>query len=708
MAQQRTYDFGLFGGLDLVTPPLVVKPGKVLSSKNYEPADEGGYRRITGYERYDGLPSPSDAGYWFLYFDQGTGSEPSPGNIVDGVSSGSSAEILLVITNSGSWGVDAAGWLVVFNLDTPFDDNETLEVSASTIAIADGVPVDGGGGDASAPRASDNDTDDEAYVRAAREARRADISAVPGSGPINGVWLYNGVVYAIRDNAGVTAGVLHKSSPSGWSAVSLGDYIDFSTGAVTPFLEGETVTGAPSTATGVIVAVGITSGSFSGGDAAGRLYLKTLSGTFTASDTLSAPSTATADCDSAQTAVALPVGGTYEFENYNFGGSIATNYMWGVNRVGRGFRFDGTDFAYVHATGLSDALDKPEHIKPFKKQLFFSFGASLQHSAVGLPMVWSAVFGAAELATGDNITGLEDQPGGILGVFNRNRTYLLYGDDVNNWDFVDYSLERGAIEDSIQDLGISFYADDRGIHLLKQTDAFGDLAMDSISEHIDPLFQAQKTRITDSVRIKAKSQYRLYYNDNTGMLMRWDNNTQHKHGLRYEFMFFELDHVVTSICAEEDSDGFERVFFGSDDGFVYEEKGESFDGALIEYAMRLVFCHCGMPRQKKRYHKVTFQVDAPDVVPINFYPEFAYGDIQQPSQAGSGEVPPEVKTGGGLWDTAIWGDFYWDAQFVGEMEAYIDGQGINASILLRGESNYERAHTLKSCTYNFTPRAVKR
>jgi hypothetical protein len=55
-----------------------------------------------------------------------------------------------------------------------------------------------------------------------------------------------------------------------------------------------------------------------------------------------------------------------------------------------------------------------------------------------------------------------------------------------------------------------------------------------------------------------------------------------------------------------------------------------------------------------------------------------------------------------------WSEFFWDAQFVGEMEAYIDGQGINASILLRGESNFERPHTLKSCTYNFTPRATKR
>lgn len=699
---QRTYDFGLFGGLDLVTPPLIVKPGKVLSSKNYEPADEGGYRRMTGYERFDGRPQPSEASYWILYFDAGTGTEPTPGDTITGLTSGGSATLHLVVTDTGTtWGVDASGYMVLFeNSATAFQDNEALQVSAVTFATSDGVDQQ---------RAAPTNALDKTYGLAAQTARRNVIAAVPGAGPVNGVWFYKGVVYAVRDNVGQTAGVMHASSGSGWSTVALGDYVDYSVGATALLQDGETINFAPSGATAVVVSQGLTSGSIAGGDAAGRIYLKTVTGTPTASDTITgATSGGTANCDSVVTAVTLPAGGSYEFENYNFGGSAATNYMWGVNAVGRGFRFDGTDFAFVHVTGLTDALDKPEHLKPFKKQLFFSFGASLQHSAVGTPMVWSAVFGAAEIATGDNITGIEDQPGGVLGVFNRNRTYLLYGDDVNNWDFVDYSLERGAIEYTTQDLGVSFYCDDRGVHNLQQSDLFGDLKMASISEHIDPLFQAQKTKIVDSIRIREKSQYRVYYSDNSGIVMRWDNNAAHKYGQRFEFMFFELANLVTTICSEEDLDGFERIFFGSDDGFVYEEKGESFDGALMEYNMRLVFCHCGTPRQKKRYHKVTFQVDAPDVVPIQFYAEFSYGDVDQPAQVGSGEIPPEVQTGGGIWDTDNWSEFFWDAQFVGEMEAYIDGQGINASILLRGESNYEKAHTLKSCTYNFTPRALKR
>jgi hypothetical protein len=697
---QKTFSFSLEGGLDLATPAERIKPGMCISAKNYEPDDEGGYRRISGYERYDGRPRPSEASYWIVNFDTGTGAAIVATNIVTGGTSGTTSEVLSVTLESGSWGVDAAGFLVVFNADGLYSDGENLDVSASTRALANGASIE---------RGSILSADDETNLRAAIEARRADIAAVPGSGPVRGVWIYNGLIYAVRDNAGATAGVLHVSSASGWTTVDLGSYIDFSTGAVTSFLEGEVVTGAPSTATGVIVAVGVTSGSFSGGDAAGRLYIKSISGTFTASDTLSAPSTATADCDSGQTAVALPVGGKYEFRNYNFGGSTATYSMWGCNGVGRGFRYDGTDFAHIHVTGLSDSTDKPEHLHAHKKQLFFSFLASLQHSGVGTPMVWNAVFGAAELATGDVITGLRDQPGDILGIFNRNRTYLLYGDDVNNWDLVNFSLERGAIEWSMQDLGWSFYYDDRGIQNLSQTDAYGDLREASISELIDPIVQKQKELLVDSVRIKSKNQYRVFFSDNSGILMRWDNNPGNRGGYRHKFMQFEYAHKVESICAEENAAGFEEVYFGSDDGFVYQaEKGESFDGAVIDYFLRLAFCHCRTPRQKKRFHKATLQIDSTDIPVLQFSPEFSYGAVDQPPPQTYDFPEGTLNVGGGIWDSDFWGDFIWDGQLIGEAQAYIDGQGINVSLLVQGESNFERAHTLQSLTYNYSLRGLKR
>ena len=45
----------LQGGLDLVSSPLFIEPGRMWRCLNYEPV-EGGYRRTAGYERFDGRP----------------------------------------------------------------------------------------------------------------------------------------------------------------------------------------------------------------------------------------------------------------------------------------------------------------------------------------------------------------------------------------------------------------------------------------------------------------------------------------------------------------------------------------------------------------------------------------------------------------------------------------------------------------------------
>lgn len=50
-------------GLDLVTPPLMAEPGALIDCLNYEMTSNVGYRRIDGYERYDGWVDGGISGY---------------------------------------------------------------------------------------------------------------------------------------------------------------------------------------------------------------------------------------------------------------------------------------------------------------------------------------------------------------------------------------------------------------------------------------------------------------------------------------------------------------------------------------------------------------------------------------------------------------------------------------------------------------------
>lgn len=685
---QKTYSFALNGGLDLVTPALDLKPGKLIGVVNYEPSDEGGYRRVAGYERYSGLPSPSAAAYFIVNFDQGT-IEPAIEDILTGQTTGATGEILFVIVLSGSWATnDAAGFFVVFNdNEIVYQDNENLQVSAVTQAIADG---------ASSRNSTSEQADHETYLRAAREARRADIGPVPGSGTIRGAWMYKDKVYAFRDNVAATACVLHEDSATGWLEVDLGWGIDFHTGTAA-FQEGDTVTDG--IATGIVVAVGVTTGTWSGGDADGRVYIKTISGTFTAIAITS--ESGSAICNGAQTQNTLPPGGKYEFQNYNFGGQLTTRFMWGCNGVGRAFRFDGVDFAFIHITGIP--TDTPRHLKSHKKHLFLAIGSSVLHSSTGLPMEFDPITGAGEIATGDTVVGIDTQPGGVLGIFNRNSTYVLYGDDSANYQLSEYSIERGAIEYSLQNVMVPLYLDDRGIMFLNPAQEFGDFKATSISEVIDPFVQAQKDKVLSSVRIKDKNQYRLFYSDNSFLIARVSAS------MKITYTIGNYGRKVHAICAEENENGVEEVYFGSDDGYLYKaETGDSFDGDIIEYFMRTPFIDAKTPRQKKRWHKLTYLLDATEPPDLNFLPEFSYGNNYNPASTALNVAAGDIHTGGGYWGDAIWGEFLWDGQVVGEADAYINGVGINMSLYIRGQSNFQAQHTLQAATVHYTSRGQKR
>jgi hypothetical protein len=515
---------------------------------------------------------------------------------------------------------------------------------------------------------------------------------VPGSGILRGIWMLNGTKYAFRDNAGGTAGAIYKSSSSGWALVDLGDYIDYTAGATKPAV-GDTITGVTSGATGVVVSVGRDSGSWGGSDAAGRIYLKTISGTF------QAESITVATCSGAQTSTTLLPGGRFEFYNYNFGGQLGTRAMYGCDGVNRAFSFDGTDFSFIH-TGMT--IDTPSHIIGHKKHLFLSFDSSAQHSSTGDPFTWNAITGAAEIATGDTIVGFNVEPGDILSIFNRNSTYLLQGTSVADWNLVTHSLVSGAIEWTIQKTGASVYVDDRGMTRLNTVQEFGDFHASTLSQDIDPLFIGKLDDITASTIIRSKDQYRVFFDDKTSIIALFDSSG------RPSFTPITLDHIVYTICSLENAQGVEEIYFGSDDGYVYQmDKGESFDGELIQHFIRLPYTNLGIMRRKKRVFKAIVDIDASIMPALEYVPEFSYGGPAQPAAAAI-TIDEQQASGGGYWGDVSWGSFIWDNQIVGQVEGYIDGSGFNISLSVRGETNYEPAHTLTGVTYHYAVRGLQR
>ena len=688
-SSMRAKYFPFRGGEILTDPALSQEPGSLLYGKNYEVYPEGGYRRIDGYERYDGRTKPSESLYYILEFDTGTTAAVDTDTIT-GVTSGATAELIAdAVVESGTYGgSDAVGYMAVALLTGTFTVGENIQVSASTVAVVK-----------TAENALGATTDalDTTYTQAGIERARTKIGTVTGSGPIRGVWVYNGSTYAFRDNAGATECKMFKASSSGWAAVDLGQYIKFNTGSAA-VTEGATLTGATSSATGTVRRVAIRTGTVGGSDATGVFVLTGVTGTFQSAENLQVSASTVAVSTSALVTVALIPGGRYEFVNYNFGGSTSTHRMYWVDGFNTAFEFDGT-YAVPIFTGMS--VDTPKHLAAHKKHLFLAFHkGSLQHSSIGDAYGWSVVTGASEIGTGGEITGLQVQAGDAMAVFNRNRIYVLYGASSSDWNLKTFSNESGASEYTLQHLTETMFLDDRGVTTLSAVNAYGDFAMNSISKKIRPIIFDKKGLSIASVRVRAKGQYRLFFNDGTGVYATFSGNKI------AGFIRVDLDKVVYAICSAEDSSGDEILFFGSDDGYVYQmDKGTSFDGSAIEAMLRFSYYHFDTPTRDKRFRKIQFEMSADSSISLQFSPDYSYSDPNAP-EARTRSL--SIDGSGGYWNIDNWDTFNWTGQIISTSEENLDGIGTNMGMLILSEATYEQPHILQGVTVHYSPRRVRR
>jgi hypothetical protein len=145
---QSTY-FAFEGGVNMVDPSLSLEPGELVAADNFEIDIRGRYRRIDGYERFDGQTLPSEITFYRIPFTVGTAKDsvfdsafstafdmqiPSTGDLVKGAESGAIGSILQVsiedVTgdeSAGSFSNDNAEGYVYFTVVSgTLQDGETM------------------------------------------------------------------------------------------------------------------------------------------------------------------------------------------------------------------------------------------------------------------------------------------------------------------------------------------------------------------------------------------------------------------------------------------------------------------------------------------------------------------------------------------------------------------------------------------------------
>ena len=602
------------------------------------------------------------------------------------------------VLEGGSYaGGDASGYLVVSVIAGTFRVDDEIQVDGVARSILEVEPI---------PDDAQTDAQAREWKRLAREYRRSLIEAVPGSGPVRGVWAFGGSQWAIRDNASATSAVLYRSSADGW-VMAMPDAtfeLPFDAGTAA-FTVGETVTGTTSSAAAEILRVIVDTGDWGDNDAAGRLIIGPITGASFQNNEAITSAGGAAVVNGEEIRISLPPGGRYEFLTYNFTGASETQAMYFTGGVGRAMEYKAGVLTPLR-TGLPDALDKPSRIAAIANHLILGFASgSLQVSAIGDPIQWQVVLGAGEIALGEPLTGLLAVVDGSLVVTGHTRIAVLYGRSTADFQLRTFSDDGGAMPSTLQRLGDPLYLDDQGVRSLAQTQAFGNFLRGTATRMIEPLMRKQLAagrRPVASFRIRAKDQYRLIWDNGTGLMIHLG-----REGAPPECMTLDLQGMIPScFCSVKDGASPGIILFGAENGFVYEmEAGNSFDGEPITSFIRMPFNHVGHPTRNKRWHKATLETDASPTLDLKVVTEVSYGD---PLQPGGVEQNFSVSGGGGFWNEVDWNDFYWSTQVEGQAEVWIDRIGFNLSVCAYSSSADEPPHLLHGLTLHYTFRSLRR
>jgi hypothetical protein len=665
----------LGGGLDLISPPGLAAPGTCRFAFNYEAEFGGGYRRIGGFERYDGQPRPSLAEYVVLEAEDGfTGL--TPGAQVEGEVSGASGKIIWVSPD----GLRIA--LTRLSPGLSFEDGENVMLADTPRGlITNAAPV------------IDPFLDNELAYLAAEEYRQF-IQRPPGNGPIRGVAILNNQVFAWRDDG--AAMKLWKATPTGWSQVDLRYVVQFEQGTG-EYLDGGTLTQAGVSA--IIRRVVVQSGDWSTNDAEGYFVIdEPIGGNFSAGV---AAGTGACTLTGPQVQNSLLAGGRVEAVVHNFTGLTSTRRLYGCDGVNFEFEFDGDVWVPI-ITGMG--TQRAKHVFVHKNHLFYAYGPSLQHSGIAEPYKWLPLFGAGELTTGDEITNLINIAGSesnaALMVTCRDSVWVLYGDDAESWSFKRISDEAGAQPYGGLNMLGPICFDREGFSRYSPTDTFGNFTFESASRAIEPL--VRNSVVSCSVLVKGRSKMRCFFADGLGI-----SGSPMKGGVAW--MPFDYGRIITVAFGAE-IDGVYRVFMGDEDGWVLEaDVGRSFDGAPIRAGLRLSSQNQRSNVTEKQYRHLFLQTEASSAYGLAVGAEYSDSNAESANITPLSMITFQRQLGDGLfWDFSSWDQAYWDGSATGEVTYEINGKGKSISLLFSSDSNKELPHTLKTATIIYTPRRIGR
>lgn len=367
--------------------------------------------------------------------------------------------------------------------------------------------------------------------------------------------------------------------------------------------------------------------------------------------------------------------------------------------------FDGTKFTKINDF-FSGVYPTSIEVLPSKILAMGYPNGSTMYSALNSAHDFDVSSGGAEIALGDPILGILVQPNESHVIFQRNKVHVIYGTSPADFRKTILSSRAGALPRTIQNYMEPMFVSDKGLTLLSRVQQFGDFEQANVTQRVERVMNAQRALITCAYSVGEKNQYRLCYEDGSGIIATFDN------GAVVGFSTFDTGVKVVRVASTcKQNDGKERIFFGSDDGYVYEaDKGNSFDGDEYTSVCRPAFNFIGNtkyrnPEMRKRFKKLMLEVRTRGISSIRLAPELDFDGVETPAHT---VIDNRFIGPGGYWGEGIWGEFVWSAATVLQVEFYLTAVARNISPTFFSTSRVESPHTMNSLLVEYANRGSRR
>ena len=325
--------------------------------------------------------------------------------------------------------------------------------------------------------------------------------------------------------------------------------------------------------------------------------------------------------------------GRYNFVNFNFDG---TDKMIMVDGANLASVFDNSSVTDVSASGRPA---DPKFVEIFRSHAFYAgMSASPQELIFSVPFDeddFTSASGAGSIKVDEPIVGIKVFRENLF-VFCEDSIFKIAGSSSSDFAVVPVTRAIGCVDGfSIQEIsGDLIYLAPDGLRTIAGTERIGDVELGTISKQIQPrLDNIDKDRIS-SVVIRAKSQYRLFFPDDSGGTTSSPGllgviKAGVDGGVGWEYA--DVRGIKPAYCTSGFISGVETVLHGGYDGYVYkQETGNTFDGTNIAAIYRGPDYTMGDAGIRKMMQRIIWNYDNEGAVNSNFRIRYDFNSSETP------------------------------------------------------------------------------